>query len=359
MALQGTLRDFSIGEIFQLIGQQQKTGVLTVTHDESDVHVIFDNGRVVGAAEGEHGEDDRVLQRLGRMQLLRKDSMRGLQEAQGVSLSRMAAFFESQGGLTREDLSQFLHLEIQNILLQLFLLEDGQYMFHARSVRYDKEFTSGVSAEEVLLDGLRAKDEWSTIERAIPNLAAVPEKTDPNPETNIEGAIGEVERGIYDLVDGTRNLREILDQGRISDFEASSILANLVEQGYIKVETRSGIGSRPAGWRERFPLSALAACAVSVVGCGLIAGALLGGILGNVREKAAVTLHGFDAGGVLASNRNARVRAALELYRVETGGYPDRLEALVTSGIVSEGDISTSVYYKVRGREYALLVPGG
>jgi len=30
MALRGTLRDFSLGEILQLIGYQRKTGILTV-----------------------------------------------------------------------------------------------------------------------------------------------------------------------------------------------------------------------------------------------------------------------------------------------------------------------------------------
>jgi len=31
VALHGNLRDFGIGEVFQLIGQQQKTGVLEVS----------------------------------------------------------------------------------------------------------------------------------------------------------------------------------------------------------------------------------------------------------------------------------------------------------------------------------------
>ena len=34
MALKGTLKDFSLADIFQLIGIQRKTGVLTLKNDE-------------------------------------------------------------------------------------------------------------------------------------------------------------------------------------------------------------------------------------------------------------------------------------------------------------------------------------
>ena len=47
MALKGTLKDFSIADIFQLIGQQQKTGSLYITHEEQISHVMFDQGNVV------------------------------------------------------------------------------------------------------------------------------------------------------------------------------------------------------------------------------------------------------------------------------------------------------------------------
>ena len=41
MALQGTLKDFGIADILQLIGQQQKTGTLIVRSKEQVVQVGF------------------------------------------------------------------------------------------------------------------------------------------------------------------------------------------------------------------------------------------------------------------------------------------------------------------------------
>ena len=47
VALHGNLRDFGIGEVFQLIGQQQKTGLLEVSDEELRLRIAFDGGAVV------------------------------------------------------------------------------------------------------------------------------------------------------------------------------------------------------------------------------------------------------------------------------------------------------------------------
>ncbi len=58
-----------------------------------------------------------------------------------------------------------------------------------------------------------------------------------------------------------------------------------------------------------------------------------------------------DAGGVTALRDNvaprflaryqlARLRGALDVYRVEKGGYPERLDELVEAGLVSGRDLS-------------------
>ena len=39
MALKGTLKDFGIADILQLIGQQQKTGTLHLQGRDQEVHV--------------------------------------------------------------------------------------------------------------------------------------------------------------------------------------------------------------------------------------------------------------------------------------------------------------------------------
>ena len=60
MALKGTLKDFSLADIFQLIGIQHKTGVLTLKNDKEVVTVSFVEGNVVSADALHRRLEDRI-----------------------------------------------------------------------------------------------------------------------------------------------------------------------------------------------------------------------------------------------------------------------------------------------------------
>jgi hypothetical protein len=291
------------------------------------------------------------------MGLLTAEKILELREVQGGSLERMAACLVDQGSLTREELARLLGVEIQNILVRLFLWEGGRYEFTARTVRFDRAFTPGVPAEEIVLDGLRAKDEWASVQRALPDWDAVPERGSGPEGDGGEPQGGEEEGTVAALVDGTASVRAIIDRSLLSDFEACRILANLLGRGYIRVAPRRGL-ERPARWQERFPPSALAACAAAVIGCGLLLGLFLAALVGKGSGDDGLALRGPEPRAVFAINRSAVLRTALEAYRLEHGRYPARLEALVEAGLVGSKDVSLPLFYARRGGEYALLLSG-
>ncbi len=43
----GSLKEFGLTDLFQVLGQQQKTGVLNLQGDEKTVQVFFDKGMIV------------------------------------------------------------------------------------------------------------------------------------------------------------------------------------------------------------------------------------------------------------------------------------------------------------------------
>ena len=55
MALRGTLGDFGIADIFQLVGHQQKTGILLLKNRELEVRIYFVEGNVVKGRCGKAG----------------------------------------------------------------------------------------------------------------------------------------------------------------------------------------------------------------------------------------------------------------------------------------------------------------
>ena len=67
VALHGNLRDFGIAEVFQLIGQQRKTGTLVVEGGQGSIFLAFDEGRVVrGGPMGARAEREPLGPQLVR-----------------------------------------------------------------------------------------------------------------------------------------------------------------------------------------------------------------------------------------------------------------------------------------------------
>ena len=50
MALEGTIKDFGLADILQLIGIQRKTGILVLEREGENVELKFLDGNVVGGS---------------------------------------------------------------------------------------------------------------------------------------------------------------------------------------------------------------------------------------------------------------------------------------------------------------------
>ncbi|MFI5183166.1 MAG: DUF4388 domain-containing protein, partial [Vicinamibacteria bacterium] len=84
MALEGTIKDFGLPDIFQLIGLQRKTGLLTLKNDKEQVTVTFENGMVVMADSSAKRLEDRlgnVLVKQGKLGKERLDEALSTQKA--------------------------------------------------------------------------------------------------------------------------------------------------------------------------------------------------------------------------------------------------------------------------------------
>ena len=75
MALEGTIKDFGLPDIFQLIGLQRKTGVLALNNGQESVTVTFENGMVVMADSSAKRLEDRLGNVLVKQGKLSRDKL--------------------------------------------------------------------------------------------------------------------------------------------------------------------------------------------------------------------------------------------------------------------------------------------
>jgi hypothetical protein len=261
MALEGTLKDFSLADIFQLIGLQRKTGVLTLRAKDDTVTVTFLDGKVVGADSLSHRLENRLGHVLIRSELLTQDQLNRALEIQKETLQRLGFILVHYGIISVDALKQAIQLQILQIVFRLFRWKDGDYHFSQETtIEYDRDYVVPVSAESILMEGARMIDEWPIIEKRIRSYDLVFRKKLTDQEIVVVGAdeadeidfdsdaptrrrrqiisdkirISREEKVIYDMVDGTTSVRDVMEMSKLSEFDTAKALYELLTRDLIE-----------------------------------------------------------------------------------------------------------------------------
>ncbi len=170
VALHGNLKDFGLAEVFQLIGQQRKTGLLEIAGRGLKMRLAFADGNVVWAQPAASGEHTALGEMLVRSGLLTRESLdEALRESEG-SARPLPGLLASSGSVSEHDLEATLDLLTQETIFEVLRWSQGSFHFSAQAVPHDRPPEKLLAAEQILMDGLRMVDEWRTFAEHVPDL---------------------------------------------------------------------------------------------------------------------------------------------------------------------------------------------
>ncbi len=173
MALEGTLRDFSLADILQLIALQHKTGLLTVRSPSDTVTLGFVDGMLVSAESSAQRLDTRLGKVLVKTRRLQPEALQRALEIQAQTLQRLGFILLKNAFCSAQDLRDGLDIQIRRIAYGLFRWTDGDYKFEQSDhVDYDHESTTPLAVERLLMEGARMVDEWPIIEKVVRSLSS-------------------------------------------------------------------------------------------------------------------------------------------------------------------------------------------
>jgi hypothetical protein len=365
VGLHGNLRDFGIAEVFQLIGQQRKTGVLELAQDEGSVQFLFDRGAVVsGAPVGPHpyaalGE---MLVRCGQLTRERADQLYRECEEGAQVLPRLAV---ARGWVDASEIEQIEDLLTRETFFSVLRWSDGSFRFGAREVEHSRRFPELLGAEQILMDGLRMMDEWHSFAEQVPSEDLVfRRRGDFAGYTRTLGEDAGPQREaaarVYERVDGRLPVRRIVDLSRLGTFDAMRALAGLRSAGVIEPTHEAG-PAKPrlaprAGVR---PLAQLRGWLGALIPLTLLAFAALAS-LNRVQPAPAegFEIHRGAFSAARAAWASRRLRHALDDHRMATGRLPQRLAELrgPAAGALA-GPGAGAYYYAPREAGAVLLAP--
>ncbi|HYM60425.1 MAG TPA: DUF4388 domain-containing protein [Thermoanaerobaculia bacterium] len=360
MALEGTLRDFSLADIFQLIGLQRKTGALTLRGKDDTVTVTFLDGKVVGADSLNRRLDNRLGNVLIRNGTLTQDQLNRALEIQRETLQRLGFILIHYGIISAESLKAAIQLQILQVVYRLFRWKDGDYHFSQETtIEYDRDNVVPISAESILMEGARMIDEWPIIEKRIRSYDMLFRKKLTDQEIVVVGAeeadeidfedspssrrkkpfatdrirISREEKQVYDLVDGTETVADIVESSRLSEFDTNKALYELLTRDLIE-EVRHAAG--PPG-SEGTPLDEIAVAETPVPLPLVVALAVVALIslvtsfknpLNGFRPFGRTTSCVTEIRKAISMQRIQRVVDAIEKYSLVNAHLPNRVQEL-------------------------------
>jgi hypothetical protein len=357
MALEGTIRDFGLPDIFQLIGLQRKTGILTLKHDKDEVTVAFENGMVVAADSSTKRLEDRLGNVLVKQGKLTKERLEEALSTQKATLQRLGHVLVTQNAITQKDLKDAIQVQVSQLVFKVFRWRDGEYHFAPTdSVDYDRENFNPMSADFILMEGIRMVDEWPIIEKKIPSMdivfrpavepgqievsSAAPDEAEA--KRTAASASNKIrltrdEERVFRKVDGTRTVQAIVDSSGLSEFDTCRILFDLLNRNLISTAGRGAQVTEARGSTRQAVVSstpgyvvAAAAVALALVGISARIGTpfAIAGMPPYLQSTYAL------AEDRVSASRLERLDRGVLAFHLAEGAPPSTLDEAVKRGLV-------------------------
>ncbi len=400
MSLEGSIKDFGLSDIFQLIFVQQKTGLMSIKHRSRRASVGFLQGMIVSAQV----DEEEGMERIGEV-LVRAKRVTPLQLEEALKVQQETSHYLGQilvarNAVSEDDLKRALRLQILETVYRLFRWKEGQYRFDQQSVEYPKAYIEPISTEHVLMEGVRRLDEWPYIEKIIPSLALVflpladkrgeietrespavtpaqsaASEEDPFADLNTEdpGRFSETETTVYHAVNGHDDVKRIIELVQLGEFEVCKALANLTTTGLIEpvaqpvsttTQDEPRVSSDDRGderSKVALPSGRWLVNIVMIVTILGVSGACIGQYARAMRATVAEDVQA--ARSLPMTNQLAGLQQLVGLWEDEHGRTPESLSQVVAdygvSSVSPKDPWGRSWHYNVQSGEVSSLGPDG
>lgn len=354
--LKGKIDDYGIADIFQLIGQQSRSGVLTIRGGKRVAEVVFVQGLISRAFPAYYVPKKNPIGECAvKAKLITDKDLQKALAVQERTLKTLEEIFLEMKYLDALQIQKLHDFLLSETLYEVLQWKSGEYEFAMKEVDHDERFCDLISVDRILLDILRMIDEEPDLLRRVPNFNIVFQKTRGDGEGLKNLEFDETEETYEDIVcgfiDGTNTVQDLIDRSLLGRYHTLSALVSLMDGGLIK---KGSIGRAAAQQvvpkRKRFityaSYSFLPIMVVIFLSLRIITADFC-----SWREFRTLMLP-----PALEQNRLQKVTNVLHVYYLSRGEFPVSLQKLVDDDFIDPRDITFAAGSPYR---YTLLDPRG
>ena len=227
------LPDVPLITLLFLISSNAMSGAAVVTSDYAYKEIFFQEGWIVFGRTTR--SDERIGGFLVKRGLISSSNLERLAIRAREDGIRLGRYLVVNGLLTERDLTELLEFQAREILCDLFSWPQGEFFFAQKAVSEEDLVVSYTPLELALLAARRALD-FATFRKIVPNDRVI-FRVPPDIERAREEIMGKLdanERFVFSLIDGRRNIDQLIKFSGDDEISTINILYNLMLKGLIK-----------------------------------------------------------------------------------------------------------------------------
>ncbi len=229
----GNIKDIALVRILVYLNRNRKTGTLSLATPLFTKKIYFNGGDVVFASSTV--EDDRLgemLLKAGKITVEQYDkSVEVLKASRG---KRQGAILVELGYLTPKDLFWGVKYQVREIIQSMFLVEEGDYVFHEGQLPTQEVITLKNSVGNLIYAGVNRIVNWTRIRSEMPHTDSVLRLSEDPLSLFQDIELSQQDKKILSLVDGVRTIKQIADSSWMGSFEALKVLYVLWAIGMVE-----------------------------------------------------------------------------------------------------------------------------
>jgi len=228
MVLSGTLREYILADVLQLLTQQKITGMLILNNGRTEGHILFRNGSIVGAVRESETFIQKLFYYLTEVLQLPRTKVREIFTAYDGKTAELATYLENRSILSHRDMELYATNVIIDVACSLFLWKNGNYRFESMAV-VDHLVPAGVDipVENVVMEAMRRIDEWNQM-RSVINEETLFIQTGKTPAISNSGSpIEDASLYLYHRLDGTVPVKTLLTDAFLTEYKIYETLYQL------------------------------------------------------------------------------------------------------------------------------------
>jgi hypothetical protein len=232
-SFRSTLNDVPLVGLFYALFSNAQTGVAAVRSADAFKEVFFKEGWIVSARTSKSKE--RLGNFLLRKGLFTANNLDEIAAQAQQSGERLGTFLVKGGLLSEKELFELLDFQVKEILFDLFSWKAGEF-FYAEQAVEEADVVVSYTPLDIALFAARSGLDFATFRRMIPNNKII-FRIPPYIERDKARVIVELdanERFIFSLIDGKRNIEQLIKFSGDDEVFVINILYRLVLMGLIK-----------------------------------------------------------------------------------------------------------------------------